>query len=246
MSHRRHCCQTPGSTTGSSPGFTAAGSGQPSQHRGSPPGSQFYRRFRPNAGPQTRAPSPHLLIPWFPFTQSTLRSTVGGVQGFGVGACRASYREEEEELGMEIGSFPSCSSQKLRAWGMKAQEMKGLATPASQSPGCGEELRASKVRGDMGYPWSGVGVNPASTQHSCIPSTWLQADPPVPLTPAPRASEEERRAAPAPVWVVPWAGCSPAGALSRSRVPAGQSPIEGLCCTGQGQQVWSEGGGPGL
>lgn len=78
---------------------------------------------------------------------------------------------------MEIGSFPPCSSQKLRAWGMKAQEMRGLATPASQSPGCGEELRASKVREDLGYPWSGVGVNPASTQHSCIPSTWLQAGP---------------------------------------------------------------------
>lgn len=48
---------------------------------------------------------------------------------------------------------------------------------SSQSLGLGEELRASKVRGDMGYPWRGVRVNPTSTQHSCIPRPWLQADP---------------------------------------------------------------------
>lgn len=135
---------------------------------------------------------------------------------------------------MEIASFPSYSSQKLRAWGVKAQEMRGLATPGSQSRGVG---RSSELqRSEETWVSPGVGSAsiplPPSTPAFLGPGSRLTR--PVPMTPAPRASEEERRAAPASVWMVPWAGCSPAGALSRSLVPAGQSPIEGLCCRQQG------------
>lgn len=71
---------------------------------------------------------------------------------------------------------------------------------SSQSLGLGEELRASKVRGDMGYPWRGVRVNPTSTQHSCIPRPWLQADPASSQDTRSMGIRGRTQGGPTPVW----------------------------------------------